>query len=74
VLREYNQPCIGLLSIQAQANESLSATEEREYELKVSRIMPGTLFNTLSVLRYREDYNNESVAFIAHAAPDVCHY
>jgi hypothetical protein len=35
VVRGFNQPCIGLLSIQAWADESLSATEEREYELKV---------------------------------------
>jgi hypothetical protein len=53
VMREFNQPCIGLLSIQARADGSLSSTEEREYELKVSRIIPGTLFNTVSVLRYR---------------------
>jgi hypothetical protein len=61
VIREINQPCIGLLSIQTRAVRSLSATEEREYELKVSRTIPGTLFNTVSVLRYREDCNNGSV-------------
>jgi hypothetical protein len=58
VIREFNQPCIGLLSIQARVDGSLSSTEEREYELKVSRIIPGTLFNTMSVLRYREDCNS----------------
>jgi hypothetical protein len=43
VIREFNQPCIGLLSIQTRADGSQSATEQREYELKVSRIIPGCM-------------------------------
>jgi hypothetical protein len=42
-IREFDQPCIGLLSIQIRADGSQSATEQRGYDLTVSRLIPGCM-------------------------------